>query len=859
MLGIGRFGRPTAGIVGAIVLALVVACGGSSTAVVDHPGEGATRRDGAPAGGAAGVGEATGARGSGGGDPSVHPGGPAGSGGAAGGGRDGGTVSVRTETTPVPPQPLSEPARREIRDRVAQELAESALMLPLDVEVIEVRENTFELRGDLGIDTPAGEIPLVDAVLTVTVEPAGVTWRGVAELPFPAFGPFEQSVVKHTSRAEIGYQYGRDLRGLGAHLNDDRAYFYFTFSDGLEIATGFAALFGEGSSLPESISVPGGTSGVMVLDPTDPYIYIGGACPTFPGDRSESRDESRDDDGHREGADSESDPVEISLHESDGQDCGIGFSLNAAIPFDPIDGNWLSEGGAFNGQLAIDAIVPLYHGLSVDGSVVTEFGATSYAQGGNGRVLVSVPFVENILAFEIPLGNASAGLNVETAAGQERVYAFFSGTFTSDGATSFLPDEVARMIPMADSDVRIAGHFGLHTGADGVTRVNADSFLRATGSFGYDPGFLGELTGLDLSELMVARSELRIDRQGFLLTGSTSSRLHPSLGFAGEVAVTAFVSTERLADSYIELRGDLSVAGVRLDSGALVRLDGTGLHVSGHFVTPVQRIELSGEITAQGVELHGLTRVEFPLDLLAGIAADAEAGLDEAIAEVERLDIAIAFMREQVMDERRATSADFQTAQQALRLAQAEVDKMQADIDHNLARIAVRNREIASFNRWYDRLAWYDQAWGWTKLGYEVGWRGTEIAGRYTAIGTLELSRETAKLALSTAEGTLWAIDQGLTAIPVDADPRVAGLIVARVAATETLEASRLVAQAAQNGGTLSTEIRLDLDTSGLSGQAQAEYCDVSGCQVLVGGRLAFTPLPEITLVIAGFEVSAAF
>ena len=811
----------------ALLLALAVACGGGASAQ--------TEQGGGPTDGGSGT-------------PAEQDSGSTDSGGGSQGEQGSGTQtggSSGSGSRPDP-KPVTESTRRQVRDTLADELRAAGLRLPADVTVLDLGGRVYEIRGDLTLETPAGGIPVSNATLTVNLsEPGVVTWRGVSDLPFPAIGPFQHAIVERSSRAEIGYDYGRNLRDLGAHLSDDRRYLFFSFQDGLDVATGFEQLFGESASLPAQISVPGGTGAVMVLDPEDPYLYIGGACPTFPDDKQDQQDDQRRDDSNQDDADGDA-AGEVSPNREDGEDCGVGFSLNGYIPFEPVDANWLREGGAtFSGQLVIDAIVPIYQGIEVDGTVVTAFSPTAYRQGGNGYVYVTVPFFKNLVSFEVPLGDASAAIEVETAAGRERTYAYFSGTFRSASADSFLPAEIAKLIPMVDNEVHVAGQFGTRTGDDGVVRVDADSFLRATGRFGYNPGFLGELTGLDLSELMVSEAELRIDRRGFLLTGSTSSSLHPAVGFAGGVEVTAFISAEDIADSYLELRGDLVVAGVRLDAGALLRLDRDGLHVDGHFVTPVSRIELSGEITSQGVSLRGLARAEFPLNVLEGLASDAESALDVAIAEVQKLDSQIAAMRKQVLDERRATSSDFQTAQAAVRAARAEVQKIQSSIDYNYARIAVRNREIASWERWYDDLAWYDKTWGWTKLSYEVTWRGTEIAGRYTAIGTLETSRAVADGVLIAAEGVLYGIDEALNAIPVDADPRVAGLIIARESAVVTLAAAREVTRVAQLGGTLAAEIEFTLDDSGIHGRADIQHCSSGGCTTLVGGSVAFEPAPR--------------
>ena len=138
-------------------------------------------------------------------------------------------------------------------------------------------------------------------------------------------------------------------------------------------------------------------------------------------------------------------------------------------------------------------------------------------------------------------------------------------------------------------------------------------------------------------------------------------------------------------------------------------------------------------------------------------------------------------------------------------------------------------------------------------------WRGTEIAGRYTAIGTLETSRAVADGVLIAAEGVLYGIDEALNAIPVDADPRVAGLIIARESAVVTLAAAREVTRVARLGGTLAAEIEFTLDDSGIHGRADIQHCSSGGCTTLVGGSVAFEPAPEVCLEIVGTKACAAF
>jgi len=123
-------------------------------------------------------------------------------------------------------------------------------------------------------------------------------------------------------------------------------------------------------------------------------------------------------------------------------------------------------------------------------------------------------------------------------------------------------------------------------------------------------------------------------------------------------------------------------------------------------------------------------------------------GFRDALAEMDRLHITLAVAREGLA----LQDAAWAKAKQDLSTAQAEVSKIQQTIDWHYSRINVLNQEIASWQRWYANLPWWDQAWGWTTLSWEVGWRGTEIAGHYTAIAAEEAARAVAQTALSAAQ-----------------------------------------------------------------------------------------------------------
>jgi peptidoglycan hydrolase CwlO-like protein len=90
----------------------------------------------------------------------------------------------------------------------------------------------------------------------------------------------------------------------------------------------------------------------------------------------------------------------------------------------------------------------------------------------------------------------------------------------------------------------------------------------------------------------------------------------------------------------------------------------------------------------------------------------ARADIDKAQSEVDKLTIAIAAMRQTVQAERDRDAQNLRNAQSAVTGAQAKVNSLQNDINTNNNWIRIRQGEIASWNRWYNNLVWYDTAVG---------------------------------------------------------------------------------------------------------------------------------------------------
>ena len=206
---------------------------------------------------------------------------------------------------------------------------------------------------------------------------------------------------------------------------------------------------------------------------------------------------------------------------------------------------------------------------------------------------------------------------------------------------------------------------------------------------------------------------------------------------------------------------------------------------------------------------------------LAAKQADAQSKIQGASAQVTQaqnslgaIDAQISTTRAQIQAQRDAAAANLRAAQQKLAAAQAPVDALNAQINAQQGQINQLNSDIAWWNNWYNNLAWYDKAWGWTELGAEVGWRGTQVAGLTISIQGLRGSIALATGVLQGAQQTVNAANAAAATYPIDQDPRIVGLQGGRGTAVLALQ----VAQGALSAAQQSTAFGISVASQALSG-----------------------------------------
>ncbi|HEC08839.1 MAG TPA: hypothetical protein ENI86_04610, partial [Acidimicrobiales bacterium] len=502
---------------------------------------------------------------------------------------------------------------------------------PGDLAASEVRtgdNGAAVASGTVEIATAAGPLSLEDAELTVEEGPDGPRIvDGTALTPFPDTGILADSQILSRSPARVGTATGSELAYLGAHLNDETVYTYFVFDGGLSVNTGLGDGPGE-ESLPSEISIPLGSPGVLVLDPTDPYLYIGGPCDAFDSDEdpedpdnstTTSSTTSSSTTSTTEPPEEASDPYTLDLTDTEGLvDCGIGFSLGGRIPFAGSD-DPAQPLPSFNGHVVVDGVVPIPGGLSLDGMTVIEMSADAVRTAGTGDLSVTLPFIPGKLDIEFPLGQA--GVVVE--ADQQGLRVSYAGKLGGEDIS--LPLGIPLQIPQGNELV-VSGVLGLDTTGP-VPVPSADSYFEAAGNFGLGLGALGDLIGVSVDDGFAIQGQLRIDVTGVTASGTSSVSLHPDIDLGGQAAVELLISTGDPLDSYVDLAGDLRIGGIDLTGDAALRLDRDGLTARGTLDSPLGGIALAGMVGPQGIDLRGDASLVLPLDFLHDFSAAATAGI----------------------------------------------------------------------------------------------------------------------------------------------------------------------------------------------------------------------------------------
>ncbi|MFK7992886.1 MAG: hypothetical protein AB8B87_02030 [Granulosicoccus sp.] len=552
----------------------------------------------------------------------------------------------------------------------------------------------------------------------------------------------------------------------------------------------------------------------------DPLVLEGSQFENL--DKKQNPDKDNGDDSNKDDKDPDSStPIDA-----------IGFSANGWIPYDAADtGSMPADVSSFSGQIFLRGEIPLSPVVAINGDVVTYMGAHGLAQGGNGSVSLGIPGLPDIFDFDIELGNASAAVTFTDAA--QKV--FVSGEMAPDfeflkGILPIMPTNKSRVEGYVGNDLQ-------------------NTFLMIEGEMNMGADTLGQLIGVNLDSLALSRSRMIIDAHGVEISGSTRMQISPDIQLDSDVSVYASLSWNNPDDLSLEITGNMNVFGVALEDVSL-EISSRGMSVNGAFVTPLTRIAMHGRIDSAGPMLGGTGSIVLDLASITASMQDANDTLVAAQEAVRTLDNQINAARAEVAANRERDQRALADARSKVSVAQSAVNSLNSRIAAEYRAINSHKSRISSKYRWYKQAKWHQRASRYASYAAEKSWRSADIARRYATIGALKGSLAVANIALNTAKSVLKGIEQAIDVTPIDLDPKVAALIVAKETALQALELARLPFRDVPFiNASVSGDITLTLSLKGISGTVQAN----AGGASLLKGTIAFNPVPQACISVPTF------
>jgi len=680
-------------------------------------------------------------------------------------------------------------------------------------------ERTFRLPGEAAtlVDAPGIELASDSQGRVVAIAPAA------GEISFPVVGVLENATISNPLKGIVGTATGAELSDLGAHLLDDVVYWYVILNDATTISTGIAA-----SALPSVFEVPGDSRGIVVIDPLDPYVYVGFPCQGEP-----------------------SSPVaaDVSIDSFKGG-CGFGVSESSRIPIELTLASSIDERfESLTADFVIDGETPISPNVSVAGSTyvdLREGDGEEFALVAEGEFSVGISFRGESLPFDIPIGRATVGYD-KSIVGDDL---WFSGYLGDDviagGDVSFVTDFLS-----AEGDLQIDGRLRRNFASDGSASLADDSFLQAQGSASLGFGLFSADSGVEFAPQQSANFFARIDNTGFMANGTLAASPIPGVDFGGEASIDIEIPFDDIENGYVEIVGQFQVGAIDLDAGGRLRVDRDGVIVSARLTSPAGGFELTGEIGPAGIQLTGEAEIIIPIGDLDKVAENfaRDAGLAETIRRLEeRIDRAIDDIAASDPDR----GARLRILVRDFRNARTEINKIQDTIDYNDSLIDINWDLLAQAGRDWENYSDFERV-------FYAAPHAAYTGSLHTAISALQLANTTQAGFMDVALLTLTGLESGLIELTgTDPELRAAQALVLELRAKNTVDG---VIAVVLNGadavldvfgidGSLTGRVRVSVGTDGFDAELDLSWCRDGDCETIVGGSLTFPDFRACATVI---------
>jgi hypothetical protein len=391
--------------------------------------------------------------------------------------------------------------------------------LPFEITAGGGTQAALDVKKDITLSLPVGEVTLTNAELQVEVDEGGKIKRlnGMADMPFPTFGLLDDLRVVTPARANVGLDLGKNLPDTGFELDPDRPYLFFNADTAMDVTgrtTGKAEEF--------SLSFAPGQRATLVIDTVEPVAYLDGHVTLSGIDQIALL-----------GGLLESTPVAeyvpdtLPLRERTQFGLSGKFSKDLTESRLTVSGAYLLDAGILPARLGIEAqllnllgeLTISRDGVLVDGVLKSAIEPDKLFDGG-ARVVTFVPFSKLAglsyagvdASVEVPVVNLGVGAGAKASAGQYELRGQLSTPFTNSDLTGKvsgeLPDVAGAVGPVVGraADVvgsaagKAVGAVGSAAGAVGSAAGEAAGAVgttagKATGAVGSAAGRAAEFVG----------------------------------------------------------------------------------------------------------------------------------------------------------------------------------------------------------------------------------------------------------------------------------------------------------------------------------------------------------------------------
>ncbi len=665
-------------------------------------------------------------------------------------------------------------------------------------QFVEQANGDFVVTGDIEIYTVEGGVSMGAVDLVVT---PGVGMAGTSRMPDYSIGALEGSpgsVVP--SRVDVFTAQGRDL-DLEIPVYDD--VYYVVFSQDRTIVD---ASFWEFALGEFQWSVDAG-SFRMVLDPVDPFIYVGGDALV---------------------------PI-LTARNLTGVDViefgrGYGVSLGGRIPFAPkvpvaieevlpeVQGDTISYASA-----DVTSMVPLFSTV-VSGVLISDedpdengarvVGSNEASERDYRRVIDGT--IEQSLSVSI-LPTLSFPLNIDSPIEKPRVTLIsqFTGVGTAgEKKESWLSLDIEDLGP-----VDAAAHGWIDLPASRTSSVfyfsddSKENYFRAASDefTAIDSRRMAATHGVDANVLAVRNSYVQVDREQLTFeSASFAESIHSDVEFTSESRTRLVLPLSDDAAFDLTIETESRIGGVSLDQyGMQLTIDAYSHW--GRFVTPNYAYQLRGSFSDEGAWLEGEATAPLPyrypaVELaadLAGQIAEQEAAIAFAQADYDvNLEMLVDYQAQLGQ-----ASSDLTTARGALSSAQTWLSSK---------RTSLRNHENYDCGtcRWYDAACW-------TEVGICQAWK-------VAATPALKVLVDSATAGVSVAQAAVNRAQRAFDEISVLVAGAESAVDIA-LAARDEAQASLVLLRANRNllpeqDGVVEATVRLRLTRDGLVGTVSGTF-----------------------------------